>query len=292
MMVQSCNISPSLRPYPDGVSTFGLAYSYYKRAEVLQNVQLQHHDQLSDLVVDSRPALSLKNWGEDELEQGRRREIEAFEASMPEDPDMYLGSTEHILLSNPIKDRHLVDLAINDYLKATKLLPGSLDEYKRHILHFPERELQYRSYMEEMRNEAQLANADCEYLRAFVCPAAERDDHLARANAFYRETRHLAYINLLRYYIDRSLVIPSLPAGFSLDRSGEHRPMEDLTLDQAEEVVSKATALKKLSKNTYVNTDRYEFDRFVDHSSAREDEIKRALGGSNSKNETSKPSNE
>jgi hypothetical protein len=288
---------PKFGPYPDGVCTFGLAYSYYKRAEVLQNVEHQHHDQLSDLVIDSRPALSLKFWGEAELEQGRRREMEAFapvpNLPIPEDPDMYLGYTEHITLASQIADRHALDLAIADDLKATKLLPGSLEEYDRHILHFPEREMQYRSYREEIRNEIQLANADYEYLQAFVCPPAERDEHLAKANAFYRETRHLAYINLLRYYVDRSLVTPALPPGFSLERSGEHRPLEDLTLDQAEEVLKKATVLKKLSKNAYVNTDRYEFDRFVEHSSTREQDIKKALGGSSSsKNETSKPSNE
>jgi hypothetical protein len=145
--------------------------------------------------------------------------------------------------------------------------------------------------MEEIHNEIQLANGDYEYLQAFVCPAAERNDHLAKANEYYRESRHLAYLSLLRYYVDRSLVVPSLPPGFSIDRSGEHRPLEDLTLEQAEEVLKKETVLKTLSKNTYVNTDRYEFDRFVDHSTAREAEIKKALG-SNSKNETSKPSNE
>jgi hypothetical protein len=234
-------------------------------------------------VIDSRPALSLKFWGEDELEQGRRREMEAFGIDIPENVDDYLGATEHITLSTPIKNQHAFEMARVAELKATKLFPGSLDEYARHILHFPERELQYRSYMEEIRNEAQLAIGDYEYLTAMVCPPAERADHLAKSLAAYRECRRLAYINLLRYYIDRSLVMnqpnqpTTLPPGFSIDQTGDLHPLEDLNLAQAEDAVNKATAKKKQSGNTYVNTDRFEFDRFIDHSSVRESVIQQAL---------------
>jgi hypothetical protein len=261
---------PQFEPYPDGVSTFGLAYNYYKRAEVLQNVEQQHHDQLSDLVVDSRPGLSLKFWGEDELEQGRRREIEAFNMNMPEDVDQYLNWTSQIRLSTPLTDRHAFDLALADYAKANRLLPESLEEYRRHIQHFPERELQYRSYMEEIRTEIQVGLGDYEYLVAMVCPTAERAGHLAKATEAYRQARHLSNINLLRYYVDRSLVMPSLPSGFGIDRTGEVRPLEDLTLEQSDDVLAKATVLKEKSGNKYVNTDRYEFDRYIEHCKTRE----------------------
>ncbi len=54
---------PQFAPYPDGVSTFALAYNYYKRAEVLQNVGKQRHENLSDMVIDSRPFLALRELG-------------------------------------------------------------------------------------------------------------------------------------------------------------------------------------------------------------------------------------
>jgi hypothetical protein len=274
---------PQFGPYPDGVSTVGMAYNYFKRAEVLQNVEQQRHDQLSDLVIDSRPALSLKFWGEDELEQGRRREIEAFDLPNPanltlsDTPDMYLGMTEHVTLDQPIKDRHAYDLALADYDKANRLLPTSLDEYLRHIQHFPERELQYRSYMEEIRTELAVGTGDYEYLLAITCPPAERADHLKKALEAYHQARLLSNISLLRYYVDRSLVVPSLPAGFGIDRTGDHRPLEDLTLDQSVDVLAKATVLKEKSGNKYVNADRYEFDRFNEHCLTREAFIAKAL---------------
>src|SRR5439155_18185499 len=73
------------QPFPDGISPFALAYNCYKRAEVLMNVGKQRHAQLSETVIDSRPALSLKSWVEEEWEQGRRRELQAFGVPVPED---------------------------------------------------------------------------------------------------------------------------------------------------------------------------------------------------------------
>src|SRR5262249_38882750 len=69
----------------DGISPFALAYNYNKRAEVLQTHYGQRHAQLSDMVVDSRPAIALKCWAEEEWEQGRRRELQAMELNAPED---------------------------------------------------------------------------------------------------------------------------------------------------------------------------------------------------------------
>ncbi len=273
-MGPNCNTCRTFGPYPDGVSTFGLAYNYYKRAEVLQNVQLQHHDQLSDLVIDSRPALSLKFWGEEELEQGRHRELEAFGIAVPQNPDDYLGASESVKLDSPVKDAHAFEMARVAYEKTSRLLLGSLAEYARHIKHFPDRELQYRSYMQEIQTEIAIANGDYEYLTGMVSTPSECAAHFAKAMDAYRECRRLSYINLLRYYVDRSLVSPSLPPGFALDQIGDHRSIDDLTLEQSADVLNKATALKRKSGNTYVNTDRFEFDRFVDHCNARESIIR------------------
>jgi hypothetical protein len=264
---------PQFGPYPDGVSTYGLAYNYYKRAEVLQNVGMQRHDQLSDLVIDSRPALSLKFWAEEEMEQGHRRELQAFGVPMPDNVDDMLGISAGLPLAQPQKDPEAFKLAIVAFTRAEKLFPGSLVEYNRHILHFPERELQYQSYMEEIRAEAQLAGGDCEYLTAMICPPAERAQHLASALAYYRECGHLSYINLLRYYIDSDILPLALPPGFGLDRTGERKPVEELSPQQAQDAVLKADYIKSHSKNGYINQDRYEFDRFIARSAAREKSI-------------------
>ena len=264
---------PQFEPYIDGVSTFGLAYNYYKRSEVLQSVMSQHHDQLSDQVIDGRPAISLKYWAEEELDQAHRREVQAFGATLPEDPDEVVSTTEGIGLTDIPKDANAVKLAIAGYDHAANLFPASQKEYVRFILNVPERELQTRSYLEEMRAEVQLAIGDGEYLKAMTLPAAEQHDHLVKAMAAYEECRHQSYFQLLRYYIDPDIMRASMPTGFGLARTANLKAIEDMTLQQATETVYKATILKQRSRNQYVNTDRYEFDRMVNRSIAREKAI-------------------
>jgi hypothetical protein len=273
---------PQFAPYPDGVSTFGIAFNYYKRTEVLQNVGQQHHDQLSDMVIDSRPALSLKFWGEDELEWAHRRELQALvtgpvadplEVPMPQNVDDILTVTAGFPLNPPIKDPRALNLAINAYDRAGKLLNESIAEYVRHILNFPDREQQYQSYMLEIRAEAQQAVGDHEYLSAMVCPPAERPRHLQTAIAAYRECGHLSYLSLLRYYIDTALVKAVLPPGYGIERSSQHKSLEDLTPEQARDAALQADALKQKSRNQYVDSDRYEFDRFISRSAQREKQI-------------------
>ena len=260
---------PQFQPYLDGVSTFGLAYNYYKRAEVLQNVQKQRHDQLSDLVIDSRPALSLKFWGEDELEQGHRRELQAFDLPVPDDIDTIDLMSAGIGLNQPIKDPQAVKMAIDGMNRAAKLFPVSLAEYVRTILHFPDRELQYLSYMEEERAELALAAGDAEYLTAMISPTDQRDGHLAKAMNAYQDCRHIAALILLRYYVDRNFVAPSLPPGFAMDHTPQHKGIEELDLMQALTVLNKAALLQQNSKVRYVDADRYEFDRFMQRAFVR-----------------------
>jgi hypothetical protein len=270
---------PQFAPYPDGVSTFGIAYNYYKRAQVLQSVGKQRHDQLSDLVIDSRPALSLKFWGEDELEWGHRRELQAlvtgpavdpFEVPMPENMDEILTDTAGFSLQHPVKDPRALSLAIDADARATKLLNDSLNEYVRHILNFPDREQQYQSYILEIKTELQLATGDYEYLSAMNCPPAERSQHIKNALQAYRECGHFSYINLLRYYIDSPLVRPLLPPGYRIERTAGQKSLEDLTAEQARDIAVQADELKRHSRNQYIDTDRYEFDRFIFRSAMRE----------------------
>jgi hypothetical protein len=266
---------PQYAPYPDGVSTFGIAYNYYKRTEVLQNVEQQRHDQWSDLVIDSRPALSLKNWGEEELEQGHRREVQGFDLVNPDDPDELVHASADVKLNQKQAAPQDVMLAIADFDHARRVLPDCLKEYDRHIQHFPDRALQYQSYMQEVRAEIQLANADYEYLTAMVCPPDERDKHLIAANKAYVECRRQSYINLLRYYIDPRVVVQVLPKGFSNDRTSEHQQIESLSVEQASDAVYKADQILHDPRVRHpVDADRIEFDRYIDRAVIREKNLR------------------
>src|SRR5437773_5850155 len=98
--------------FPYGLSTYGFAYNYHKVAQVMQEVDKQKHANLSELVLDSRPALALKGWSEDEWEFGRRMELRAFNAAIPsERRDMELP-TANIAVDTPASLKPLVDEAL------------------------------------------------------------------------------------------------------------------------------------------------------------------------------------
>jgi hypothetical protein len=66
------------QPFPYGISTLALGYNYFKRAQVLQDPPYnQRHAQLSDMVIDSRPALALRDRSQEESEIGRRVDLTA-----------------------------------------------------------------------------------------------------------------------------------------------------------------------------------------------------------------------
>src|SRR4051794_40848563 len=70
------------QPFQYGLSALALGYNYEKRAQVLQDTSKQVHANLSPMVLDSRPALALKSWSEDEWERGRRLEMKALNATV------------------------------------------------------------------------------------------------------------------------------------------------------------------------------------------------------------------
>src|SRR5207253_3819761 len=124
------------QPFPYGISCMGLAYNYYKRAQVMQSVLKQKHAQLSELVVDSRPALALKNWGEDEWERGRRAELRAFNTPVPDDKSAMETPTEAVRFDAPISDRAMVAEAIDAYNLGSRVGHDAIAEYQRHLVNF------------------------------------------------------------------------------------------------------------------------------------------------------------
>jgi hypothetical protein len=65
--------------------------------------------------------------------------------------------------------------------------------------------------------------------------------------------------------------------GFGPVHTATQKGIEDMTWEQAMQTVVTADELKKTAKDKYVNTDRYEFDRFVARAGARMQLIDAAL---------------
>jgi hypothetical protein len=224
-------------PYPDGLSPFALAYNYYKRAEVLMNVGKQRHAQLSDLVIDSRPALSLKAWTEEEWEQGRKRELAAFGIPLPEERlDMELP-TANFAPDHAIADRHAAELAADEFDRASRLVPDALAEYTRHISNNPTNETTYQSHMDEVKAEGALCAADAAYLRAQMAsdPAA-RAALLASAKQQYQQSLFLYEVLMLRYYTDVNHLQAIIPPGYDRFHSTEKKGFDEFSPTQLSQI--------------------------------------------------------
>ena len=286
-------------PYTDGVSTFALAFNYYKRCERLMNVAHQHHDQLSDVVIDSRPALSLKNWADDEVGQARMREAQALGRAPAKDEDAatLLGNaanpdaiTADLPLTAPAGDPTLLARAVAGYDRATRLVPDSLVEYDRHIHDYPDRAPQYRLYMAELGAEAKLAAADRDYLRAVAAPAGhERDRLLSEAANAYGESIVAYDLILLRYYTDPSTLAKSVPPGYSVLPTAQQRAIEDLAPQQVLQAEAIAEHLYPPQVNEDPNGDRFEYIRHTRRAFQRLRTIQAAVHGAAAPSPTTTP---
>src|SRR5439155_8747303 len=169
------------QPFPYGVGTFGFAWNYHKQAQVLQDDAKLHHANLSELVVDSRPALALKGWSEEEWELGRRMELKAFNVALPEERGQLELPTAGIAIDAPFSDRKVIDQAIFCYNLAARLSHDSIGEYVRHLRNFATNLNTYQSHMDSMRAQAPMLEGDRDYLKAMLAGGAERQALLKNA---------------------------------------------------------------------------------------------------------------
>ena len=223
---------PRYQPFLDGVSPLALAYNYYKRAEVLMNVGAQHHAQLSDTVIDSRPALSLKIWSEEEWEQARRRELQAMGQTIPEDRDEMETASENLAIGQSFVDHSAAELAVFDYKHAIQIANDSYPEYLRHLARDPSRESQYKSQMDDVRGEVALLAGDRDFLAAALANPSDRPPLLASAAKEYRNAIWLYELDILKYYTDQDHLKALLPPGYSELTIAGHRGIDDLTPQQ------------------------------------------------------------
>jgi hypothetical protein len=200
-------------PYPEGLSPLAIGYNYYKRAQVLQAAGKQKHLQLSEMVIDSRPALSLKTWAEEEWDRGRRSELAAFGLTIPNDRlKLEMPSAE---LSDPkIADAGRLASAIFNYERIVTLVDASLKEYDRHLKAYPQSVGTYRSHQDLLESMREGCLADRDYLDMLRTTDPAKKKQLAdSAIQHYIHARDLFAIQALRYYTDDDVLAQVLPKG-------------------------------------------------------------------------------
>ncbi len=218
--------SPDWGGFPYGVPPYALGYNYLKRAQVLgSDVRVkdgkvvygregtifrygQRHAQLSESVIDSRPAVTLKSWCEQEAEEGQRLEMEIFGLPVGEaDRGQIERSTAQLTAAN-LRNKSGIEHALFCYDRAVRLAGLSLTEYARHIASGYAANVEtYDSHQDALRAGRAMAIADAAYLRAITTnDPAERGRQYEIARASYVDAMQANLLEILRYYTEDHVV--------------------------------------------------------------------------------------
>lgn len=203
-------------PFPFGVSPLAIGYNYYMRARALQKLGRQQHAQLSDLVLDSRPAIAMKGWAEEEWENGRRAELEAL--GKPADLSTERAKLELVTaafpLTQPVVNRRKLDEAIDSYRRGARVAEDSKAMYDAHTAIYPTNKQTYLSHIEELRAIAALCRGDANYLSAMTAtdPGA-RQGFVKAAIEAYQQSLRLNEIVILRYFQNEGTADKVFPPG-------------------------------------------------------------------------------
>jgi hypothetical protein len=205
------------QPFPYGLSPIAIGYNYYKQAQVLQRVARQKHSQLSDMVVDSRPGLTLKQWAEDEYERGRRAELTAYGLPLPADsadkPALEIPSIE--LPAGKAPNEAMIAQALDAYGLIPHLCDDSIAEYEDHLKLYTGNMMTYESHVDGLVATREMAAGDRDFLMAQFKTGDERKKLLASAATHYRDAADQNYRILLRYYADDQMAARYFPNGMN-----------------------------------------------------------------------------
>jgi hypothetical protein len=219
-------------PYRYGLGPLSIGYNYAKRAQVLLNTTGQKPAQYSRAVIDSKPPLELKGWGDEEFERGAIAEMTGLKAVVQ--PDWWAYGK---------LNREALEEARDAFGLSARVYADAVAEYARHLnrtdptIGIDEDDLtpqseggrmrrlySYDSHIEELKARGFMSRADKHLADAMLeTDPVRRRDALKRARVFYGQAAYRAKFLELRYFTPGELLddafapapgMPRLPEGF------------------------------------------------------------------------------
>jgi hypothetical protein len=251
------------QPFPLGIPAMAMGFNYAKRAQVSMTVGGQKPLQLSDTVIDTYPAILLKQWVE--FEEIRATGYEGLAFGIPGDkpiPGPVAASASPP--GAPVANRRMLDDAIYGYGMAARLSADSLAEYRRHLTNpqYVNPYMSYTSTMIEIEAQHALTAGDYAYLSAFV-PGANRAALLSQARTLYREALTRYERIVLTYYVEPRIRTQLLANG-SLDLE----KLSGAQMDQLFLAYLKAAAALP-PENHEFDDSRTEYSQFIGRAGLR-----------------------
>lgn len=253
------------QPFPYGVSTYALAYNYFKRTQILQRNYGQHHIQLSETVVGSRPAVALRLWSADEGIHARAIEAQLLhkvpfteeqqQATHPFGPNILELGQQYALLTAsvpaipiiPVDASDEVAEALHSYDRGAKLAADAIAEYNDHMkieglqLNFSS----FNSSIEELEANAIMYRADADYLRILSATDQASAASAAKdARNLYQQALIAQKRACMHYFVDGTVLVD---AGTTRDE------ILNLTPAQVTRVYDRVVAILEDQPNRDVN---------------------------------------
>lgn len=225
-------------PYHDGISTLALGYNYNKRAQVLMTVNHQKHSQLSGLVIDSRPAISLREWSYEEWDRARNAEIEGFGRPFPPQKILTELTVADIGLDEKIAQRTRIQDAIYSYGRGDQVIDAARKEYDRHLTNDKTNLQLYQGHVEEINAQQWLMRGDRDFLAAMLATGDDRTRLSTTAAAAYRKAAMGYQIVNLKTTVGDELAARLFPPGITKANISER-----LDADQTNRLYSTAKAI-------------------------------------------------
>lgn len=193
------------QPFPLGIPAVGMGYNYAKRAQVAMTVGGQKPLQLSDTVIDTYPAILLKQWSEFEQDRAIGYEGRAFGIGGNNPIPGPVAAQASAPKAN-VANRKALDDAIYCFDLSTRLSEASLAEYRRHLSNpqYVNPFMSYVSTMVELEAQRALTAADTDYARSFL-PGADRGKLFEQAKTLYREALTRYERIVLTYYVETDI---------------------------------------------------------------------------------------
>lgn len=271
-------------PFPYGVPPMGIGNAYYKRCQILKDKLHQKHLQISDLVVDNRPAIDGKNWMENEWGFGRYAEMKAYGLELPPSQN-YADEREKIELpsaAEPVTampSSSAAREAIFHYEQAVRIGDVALKEFARHTIAYPAAQGQFRNSRQQIDANSALCLADAAYLKAALLPEKDpaRAGFEAEAAKKYRDSMLLNEAYTLEHCIPEDLLA-------SMARGKQYAEFADEMYARAAKTPASLTPLdvgvdniERLLDNhpneDIHNPERVEAKRYIDRAKARLKEL-------------------
>ena len=214
-------------PFPQGVSTYALAYNAFKKADAIRQIRGVRAAEFPPRVLSSRGAVALRFWAQEEFNLARRFEAAAAGIPQPIDaefPEMELRTSD--LPLSAAMNPELVRDALHCYDRILQIIPLAQQEYVAHVARFNQDRALFRPHLDWLTALETMITADRDFLLARNATVMQKDMLLARSRANYVKAREMMYRYGLYWFVNEELAKITFPPGLTREDAADRMSAE------------------------------------------------------------------